>query len=262
MPTLSVAAAQVAYRVVPSTSGSERRLVLVHGTGSGGADYVWGQLLDHFAATHTLVLPELSGTVHTVDDGAPLTVETLAEQVAAVIEATGPGPVDVMGFSLGGTVVAALAGLRPDLVSRVIPVAGWARSDHAALQQTFEMWRFLKNCPERFGKFATTIAFSSTFLGTLPDDAIDGINGSMPPDEGTLRHIDLDMRLDIRDLLPRIAAPALVIGNAHDACIPVGLTRELAAAIPGGEYVELDSGHISFAEQPEAFLKAVDAFLA
>jgi pimeloyl-ACP methyl ester carboxylesterase len=262
MPTLSVAAAQVAYRVVASTSGSTRRLVLVHGTGSGGADYVWGGLLDHFAATHTLVLPELSGTVHTADDGAPLTVETLAEQVAAVIEATGPGPVDVMGFSLGGTIVAALAGLRPDLVARVVPVAGWARSDHAALQQTFGLWRSLADDPERFGQFATTAAFSSTFLGALPDGALAGINGSMPPDEGTLRHIDLDVRLDIRDLLPRVSAPALVIGNAHDATIPVGLTRELAAGIEGSEYLELDSGHISFAEQPEAFLKAVDAFLA
>jgi pimeloyl-ACP methyl ester carboxylesterase len=257
MPVLTAGDAQVHYDV----AGSGPRLVLVHGTGSGGAAMVWGGMLDHLTATRTAVLPELSGSLKTVDDGAPLTVERLAAQVAAVIEATGDGPVDVAGFSLGGTVVAALAGLRPDLVARVVPIAGWARSDHAAFQQTFALWRSLADDPERFGRFATTTAFSSTFLGRLDAPTLAAINAGMVPDEGTLRHIDLDARVDIRDLLPKIAAPALVIGNAHDACVPVDLHRELAAAITGAEYRELDSGHIGFAEQPEAFLNALDDFL-
>ncbi|MCC3764791.1 alpha/beta hydrolase [Glycomyces sp. TRM65418] len=257
MPAITVGPARIHYRV----TGAGPRLVLVHGTGSGGADLAWGDLLDHFAATRTVVLPELSGSLKAEDDGAPLTVEGLADQVAAVIEATGPGPVDVAGFSLGGTVVAALAALRPDLVHRVVPIAGWARSDHPALQQTFELWRSLADDPERFAKFATLTAFSSTFLGPLDADTMAAVNAGMIPDEGTLRQIDLDLRLDIRRLLPDITAPALVIGNAHDACIPVGLTRELADGIAGSRYREFDSGHITFAEQREAFLAAVDAFL-
>jgi pimeloyl-ACP methyl ester carboxylesterase len=256
MSVVTVGSARVHYRV----HGTGPRLVLVHGTGSGGAQMVWGELLDHFAGNHTVVLPELSGSLQTEDDGAPLTVAGLAAQVAAVIEATGEGPVDVAGFSLGGTVVAALAGLRPDLVARVAPIAGWARSDDAALQQTFRLWRSLADDPERFGAFATMTAFSSAFLGPLDAPTMAAMNAALVPDEGTLRHLDLDVRVDIRDLLPKIVAPALVIGNAHDACIPVGLTRELAAGITGSEYLELDSGHISFAEQPEAFRKALDAF--
>jgi pimeloyl-ACP methyl ester carboxylesterase len=258
MSVVTVGSARVHY----SVHGTGPRLVLVHGTGSGGAQMVWGELLGHFAADHTVVLPELSGSLKTEDDGAPLTVEGLAAQVAAVIEATGEGPVDVAGFSLGGTVVAALAGLRPDLVARVAPIAGWARSDDAALQQTFALWRSLADDPARFGAFSTTIAFSSAFLGPLDAATMAAINAGLVPDEGTLRHIDLDVRVDIRDLLPKITAPALVIGNAHDACIPVGLTHELAAGIPGAEYLELDSGHIGFAERPDAFLKALDTFFS
>lgn len=258
MPTATTGTAAVHYE----TAGSGPRLVLVHGTGSGGAETVWGGMVDHFAATRTVVMPELSGSLKTADDGAPLTVEGLAAQVAAVIEATGDGPVDVAGFSLGGTVAAALAALRPDLVSRVVPIAGWARSDHPALQQTFGLWRSLADDPDRFGRFATSTVFSSTFLGRLDDASLAAVNATMVADEGTLRHIDLDVRLDIRGLLPKIQAPALVIGNAHDACIPVDLHRELAAGIEGAEYRELDSGHIGFAEQPEAFLDALDRFLA
>ncbi|GAA2166855.1 alpha/beta fold hydrolase [Glycomyces lechevalierae] len=262
--TLSVAAAQVAYRVVPSASGSERRLVLVHGTGSGGAEFVWGQLLDHFAATHTLVLPELSGTVHTVDDGAPLTVETLANQVIAVIEAERAEgePVDLIGFSLGGSVVAAVAALRPDLVVRLVTMAGFSRSDHLGFQQSVRLWQSLADDPERFGRLAAVLAFSPGFLGAIDAPTLDFINAGMVPDEGTLRHIDLDLRLDIRGLLPRVTAPTLVVGNAKDALVPVELTREIAHGIAGSEYVELDSGHVTFAEQPDAALKAVDDFLS
>jgi pimeloyl-ACP methyl ester carboxylesterase len=264
MPTLSVAAAQVAYRVVPSTSGADRRLVLVHGTGSGGAEFVWGQLLDHFAATHTLVLPELSGTVHTTDDGAPLTVETLAHQVIAVIEAERAEgeTVDLIGFSLGGTVVAAVAALRPDLIARLVSMASFPRSDHPGFQQSVRLWQSLADDPERFGAFATVLAFSPTFLGGTDAATLAVLNGGMVPDEGTLRHIDLDLRLDIRDLLPRVTAPTLVVGNAKDALVPAELTRELAQGIAGSTYVELDSGHVTFAEQPERALKEVSAFLA
>ncbi|WP_205324448.1 alpha/beta fold hydrolase [Glycomyces sp. YM15] len=263
MPTLPVAAAQVAYHVVESTTGAERRLVLVHGTGSGGARFVWGELLDHFAATHTLVLPELSGTLATTDDGAPLTVETLASQVIAVIEAERAEgeTVDLIGFSLGGAIVAAVAALRPDLIGRLVSMASFARPDHLGFQQSVRLWQSLADDPERFGRFATVLAFSPAFLGGVDAPTLAAINAGMTPDEGTLRHIDLDLRLDIRDLLPRITAPTLVVGNAKDALVPVELTRELAQGIPGSAYVELDSGHVTFAEQPERALKEVTAFL-
>lgn len=264
MPTITVANAEVAYHLVPSATGSERRLVLVHGTGSGGANFVFGQLLDQFAATHTLVLPELSGTAATTDDGAPLTVEILADQVIAVIEAERAEgeTVDLIGFSLGGTIAAAVAALRPDLIGRLVSMASWARTDHGYFQQSVRLWRSLADDAERFGRFSAVLAFSPSLLGGLDAATLAMINGGMVPDEGTLRHIDLDLRLDIRDLLPRITAPTLVVGNAKDTLIPVDLTREVAQGIAGSAYVELDSGHVTFAEQPELALKAVTDFLA
>ncbi|MEV4170564.1 hypothetical protein [Nonomuraea sp. NPDC049709] len=48
------------------------------------------------------------------------------------------------------------------------------------------------------------------------------------------------------DLLPKITAPTLVIGNPRDYLVPV----ERARALPGGEYAELDSGHVVVHERP------------
>lgn len=257
MSTVTINNAKVYYAV----AGSGPKVVLVHGTGSGGAAMVWGQLLDRFAADHTAVVPDLSGSHNTVDDGAELTVDGLAEQVIAVIEDSGGGPVDLVGFSMGGSLVAAVAALRPDLVRRLVSIAGFAHADHAALRQSFELWRSLADDPDRFGRYAATTAFSPTFLGGLDADTLAMLNAGMVPDEGTLRHLDLDLRLDIRHLLPRITAPTLVIGNAKDATIPVDLTRQLADGITGSRYIELDSGHITFAEQPARFLDEVLTFI-
>lgn len=257
MPTLAVGTANVHYTV----TGSGPRLVLVHGTGSGGAQFVWGEIVQHFAVDHTVLLPDLSGTRNTVDDGGEITIEQLAGQVAAVIEATGDGPVDVMGFSLGGSITAALAGLRPDLVARLVTVAGYAHADHRGFQQHLTLWRSFAGDPDTFGKYATNTAFSPSFLGGLDAATIAMINAGMAPDEGTLRHIDLDLRVDIRALLPKVTAPTLVIGNAKDYMVPVELTREIADGIAGSEYLELDSGHVTFAEEPYEALKAVYGFL-
>ncbi|MFG3338436.1 alpha/beta fold hydrolase [Glycomyces sp. NPDC048151] len=257
---VTVGTARVHYR----TAGTGPTLVLVHGTGSGGGEFVWGQLLPYLTDQFRVVVPDLSGTTSTTDDGAPLHIETLAAQVAAVIEAeTAPGDtVDLIGFSLGGAIAAATAALHPDRIARLVSMASFPRSDHHGFQQTLRLWQSLADDPQRFGQFAATVAFSPTFLGTLDADTLALLNAGMAPDEGTLRHIDLDLRLDIRDLLPKITIPTLVVGNAKDALVPVDLTRELARAIPGSAYTELDSGHVSFAEQPEHALKEVLTFLA
>jgi pimeloyl-ACP methyl ester carboxylesterase len=155
-----------------------------------------------------------------------------------------------------------VAALRPDLIARLVTMAGFSRSDHLGFQQSVRLWRSLADDPERFGRLSAVLAFSPGFLGSIDAPTLDFINAGMVPDEGTLRHIDLDLRLDIRDLLPRVTAPTLVVGNAKDALVPVELTREIAQGIAGSEYVELDSGHVTFAEQPDAALKAVDDFLS
>lgn len=261
MSTITVNNAAVHYE----SYGSGPRLVLVHGTGSGGGAFVWADLLESFTQHHTVVLPDLSGTHNTVDDGAELTAESLAEQVIAVIEDSGEDgedAVDLMGFSLGGTVAAVVAALRPDLVHNLICVAGFAHGNHSAFQQSMRLWQSLANDPERFGHFATITAFSPGFVGTLDDDTLAGVNNAMQPDEGTLRHIDLNLRLDIRGLLPRVKARTLVVGNEKDATVPNELTKAIADGVADSSYITFNSGHITLAEQPEQFLASVRSFLS
>jgi pimeloyl-ACP methyl ester carboxylesterase len=151
---------------------------------------------------------------------------------------------------------------RPALVRRLVLVNGWGRADDPYMQNMMEVWRRTAELgAETFGRLATITAFSPTFLGKLGSEGVEGLVSNTEPTSGTLRQIDLNLRLDIRDLLPRIESETLVIGSTQDRMVPVSKPRELHAAISGSDYAELDSGHVVLAERPAEFTKLVREFL-
>ncbi|MBV6698868.1 alpha/beta fold hydrolase [Kitasatospora aureofaciens] len=258
MPTITVGTARIPYRVVGDGPDT---LVLVHGTGPGSA--MWDGLLNSFTDRYTVLLPDLSGSEAAEDDGAELTLETLAAQVNAVIDDAGRGPADVVGFSLGAVVATAAAALRPDQVRRLVATAGWISAEQDEyLRVSLATWLSLADNPAAFGRYATLTAFSRGFLNRIGRAAVDANTAYMQPTSGTLRHIALDLGLDLGALLPRVQAPTLVIGCTQDATVPVENTRRLHAALPGSAYAEFDTGHIVLAEETEAFTRTVRDFLA
>ncbi|MFG2904133.1 alpha/beta fold hydrolase [Kitasatospora sp. NPDC048286] len=258
MPVITVDTARIPYRVVGDGPDT---LVLVHGTGPGSA--MWDGLLDAFTDRHTVLLPDLSGSEAAEDDGAPLTLETLAAQVAAVIEDAGRGPADVLGFSLGAVVATATAALHPGRVRRLVAAAGWISAEQDEyLRLSMATWLSLADHPTAFGGYATLTAFSRGFLDRIGRAAVQANTAYLRPTPGTLRHIALNLALDLGPLLPRVQAPALVIGCTQDATVPVENARRLHATLPGSAYAEFDTGHIVLAEETGAFTGAVREFLA
>ncbi|MEU0937225.1 MULTISPECIES: alpha/beta hydrolase [unclassified Embleya] len=261
MPIVEVADAQVHYTL--SGTGSGPALLLVHGTGSVGAPVNWGATVPLFDHERVVITPDLSGTDATPDAGGALTVEILAGQVIAVIEDAGTGAVDLLGFSMGSTVVAAVAALRPDLVRRLILVAGWAHVDSDEyLRNLFTVWRRLgRTDAESFSRNVTMTGFSRGFLNSIGRDAVEAMLANMPPTPGTLRHVDYNLTADLRPLLPAIEARTLVVGCTRDATIPVEHSRALHEAIADSTYAEIDSGHVVMFEKQEEFVETVREFL-
>ncbi|RKN43777.1 alpha/beta fold hydrolase [Streptomyces hoynatensis] len=251
---VTVGAARVPYRV----RGAGRPLVLVHGTNRGSAS--WDGLAGAFAEDRTVVLPDLSGSDAARDDGGPLTVELLAGQLAAVLSAHGQGPADVVGHSMGAPVAAACAALRPDLVRRLVLVAGFAGQGDEYLRNVLTLWRGLEGDAAAFARYAMLFAFSREHVNSLGRAAVEELAAAYRVTPGRLRQLDLDLRLDVRGLLPQIQAPTLVIGCARDTLVPVAHSRELAAAIPGAAYREVDSGHLVTVERPAELVRLVRDF--
>jgi len=258
MPTVTASATTVHY----TCAGTGPALVLVAGTGLP-AQVNYGHLVEGFADRRTVVLPDYAGSGETTDPGGPLTVDLLAEQIAAATEAASTEPVDLLGFSLGAVVAATVAATRPELVRRLVLVAGWQGPDDARHDLAIDLWaRLADTDADLFNRFLQLTCFSAPFLSAIgPAGVQQLVEGAPPITPGMRRHIEVDRHADVRDLLPKITAPTLVVGLTRDQVVPVERVRLLHEAIAGSEYVEIDSGHVVVFERPQELVAAVRGFL-
>ena len=73
---------------------------------------------------------------------------------------------------------------------------------------------------------------------------------------------ELAAEVDIREVLPAISVPTLVLHRKGDSLWPVEGARFIAEQIPGAELVELEGiDHFPFAGDAEAIISAIEAFL-
>lgn len=67
--------------------------------------------------------------------------------------------------------------------------------------------------------------------------------------------------MDMRPILPLIAAPTLIIGGKYDPATPPEHSNEMAAGIPNAQCVMLEAAHLSNVEKPSEFTAAMLGFL-
>jgi pimeloyl-ACP methyl ester carboxylesterase len=108
-------------RLYYEVHGTGRPLVLLHG--GLGAIEMFGANLPPLAAGRQLVAVDLQGHGRTADIDRPLSVELMADDVAALIRHLGLEKADVMGYSMGGGVALLTAIRHPEVVDRLVVVS-------------------------------------------------------------------------------------------------------------------------------------------
>ena len=99
--------------------GTGQPLVLLHGAFSAiGTSF--GQVLPKLAQTRQVVAFELQGHGRTADIDRPLSLEGMAEDVAAALKELGVESADVFGYSTGAAVALRLAISHPDVVRKLV----------------------------------------------------------------------------------------------------------------------------------------------
>jgi len=107
--------------------GNGRPLVVIH-----GSLMTVGLLGDYpslLAADRRVIAVELQGHGHTADVGRPLRYETLADDIAALLDHLGLARADLFGYSLGAGVALQVAIRHPGRVGRLVAMSGSYRSD-------------------------------------------------------------------------------------------------------------------------------------
>lgn len=108
-------------RLYHETHGTGRPLILLHGGLMHGG--MFAPVLDLYAADHQVITVDLQGHGRTADVDRPLSVMTMGDDIAALIEHLRLDRPDVMGYSLGGGVAFQTAVRHPERVRRLVVVS-------------------------------------------------------------------------------------------------------------------------------------------
>ncbi|WZB62356.1 alpha/beta fold hydrolase [Achromobacter xylosoxidans] len=186
--------------------------------------------------------------------------EQLAGDIAELLDSLGIARAHFCGLSMGGPTGIALALAHPERVDSLILCntaarIGSRRLDHAHQRRgRTDAGKMAPALVERWltdGYRAAEPGLSQVLVDML----------RRTPDAGYSRNCAALRDADYRDRVAAIRARTLVISSTHDLAATPAQGRELAAAIPGARYVELDTSHISNWERPEEFNRAVLGFL-
>jgi pimeloyl-ACP methyl ester carboxylesterase len=109
------------------THGTGEPLVLLHG--GLGTVGMFTQLLPALAEGRQVIGVELQAHGHTADINRPLSFESLADDVAALIKHLGLKQADLLGYSLGGAVALQAAIRHPDVVRKLVVVSAPFKSE-------------------------------------------------------------------------------------------------------------------------------------
>jgi 3-oxoadipate enol-lactonase/4-carboxymuconolactone decarboxylase len=232
---------------------------LLLGPSLGTSCALWDEVAPELSADHRVVRWDLPGHGGSVPDliGPGATVADLAALVLALADALGVDRFAYAGVSLGGAVGLHLAVHHPERISSLAVVCSSAHFNGAG------PWQERAALVRREGMApvaATADARWFTAGFTVPRLVQDHREADPAAYAACC---DALAAFDIRDRLPSITVPTLLIAGREDPATPPAHLREIADAVPGSALVEIPgASHLAPAQCPEAVLTALRAHLS
>jgi len=261
----------IAYQVVGS---GPIDLVFVMGWVSH-LEYFWrepsfARFLMRLASMARLILFDKRGTG--LSDAVPVTqlptLEERLDDVRAVMDAAGSERAVLLGISEGGPLCTLFAATYPERTEALIMIGSYARRlvDHdypwgksmAAHEAFCEMllrdWGGPVGLDERAPSQLNNAEFRDWWASYLRMGASPGAAVALSR---------MNALIDVRDVLPAVQVPTLVIHRTGDRCLKVEEGRYLASRIPGATLVELPGeDHLPFVGDQDGILDAIERFLS
>ncbi|MGZ3477912.1 MAG: alpha/beta fold hydrolase [Polyangiales bacterium] len=224
----------------------------------GGTIELWGTFRERLSERSRVVA---------FDPPARASTRAMARDAALVLDSFGIERAHVFGLSLGGMVATWLAVDHPARVDRLILASTmpWGLGvRYASPRRAWSLARTLTRPAGERDAWMVRRILSSRFAAEHPAEVEHhcSIARAHPiPLASTVTLLAAAARHDARAVLPRIAAPTLVLAGSRDRLAVPHAQRRLARAIPGARYEEIDAGHDLTLEAPLETAARVAAFV-
>jgi pimeloyl-ACP methyl ester carboxylesterase/DNA-binding CsgD family transcriptional regulator len=258
----------VAYQVVGEGAVD---LVLVPGFVSH-VEVMWeeprfARFLTRLSSFARLVVFDKRGTGMSDPVANPPSIDERMEDIGAVMDAVGSDRAAIFGISEGGTLSLLFAEAHPERTRAVVLYGSWARrlaGPDYPYGPTSEQLEEVINGMER--AWATGEWWDGGQANAFDDERHRAwwarylrMAASPAMAQNVIR---MNMRLDIRDVLPKITVPTLILHREGDSWIDVGHARFLAQHIPDATYVELPGAeHRPWLGDVDAIADEIEVFL-
>ena len=196
----------------------------------------------------------------------PFTLEQMADDALAVLDAAGIETAHVVGASMGGVISQIVAVKFPHRV-RSLTLVCTACRNHPWRQELLQTWA--KTAADKgmieVGKVAAQWVMSPrSFRRLVPAFTWMGPLAALRPRHSFVSQIDaiLNTREDLVDQLSTITAPTMVIVGNQDILTPRGDSEEIAERIPNAELVVISgAAHGLMMEHSSTFNRILIEFL-
>jgi class 3 adenylate cyclase/pimeloyl-ACP methyl ester carboxylesterase len=234
---------------------------------------IFRHMLLGLAQEFTLVRYDARGNGLSDWDVGALSLDTWVSDLETVVDAAGLEQFPIIGVSQGCAVSIAFAVRHPERVSRLVLYGGFAvgRMKRPNLSDADRERFTAMGTLMRLGWGADDPTFRQIFTSQLiptatkeQADAFNELQRKSASPECAARYLETVNNFDVRDLLPRVSVPTLVMHVQGDVIQPIELGRGLAAGIPGARFISLPGrNHILMEQDPGVprFLQEVKSFV-
>ena len=257
-------------------------ILAFHG-GPGDDHHEFGDYLDPLADRgYRLVLVDERGQGRSApSDESTWTLPKMAEDVVSLARAMGLGPYATLGHSYGAFITLQNAVDFPGMASQVIVSNGVPSArfldvveENLARFEPVELRRQVQASWDRESSVETEEDFASLMHDQWPFHFADPLDARIEEYERRRAGGRFSPRvlrvfaaqdygaIEVEDRLGEVAQPVLILAGRHDRVCSVEAAEAMARGIPSSELVVFEeSGHMTFVEENERYLDAVDNFL-
>jgi pimeloyl-ACP methyl ester carboxylesterase len=219
---------------------------------------VWSPLFCRLAAECQLVRYDERGIGLSDREVEDFSFDAFVRDLETVVDDSGLQQFSLLGLSQGVPVAIAYAVRHPGRVSRLILCGGFAKgwrkrgnaADIARAEASVTLIRegWGQDNPAARQMFTSLIVPDATQEEMRWFNELERVSASA---ETAIRLLRVLGDIDVTRLLPRVAAPALVLHSRGDARVPFEHGLALAQAIPGARFVALESrNHLILSHEP------------